>query len=122
MDVIFQGRGAFASYDMPRSPDLRRLLANALSNTLVVTQGVREVVATRRGSRVGEADGGVSFSVPMRRILRQVHDRMEDVGLAACLPVPGDSSIVPAADEPHGAGGGSRQQLLERCVGVHLGQ
>ena len=39
---------------MLRSPHLRRLLSDTLSNTWAATQGVKEVATTRRGSKAGE--------------------------------------------------------------------
>ena len=50
---------------MLRSPHLRRLLSDTLSNTWAATQGVKEVAATRRGSKAGEPLADLAFGMLM---------------------------------------------------------
>ena len=63
---------------MLRSPHLRRLLSDAMSNTWAATQGVKEVAATRRGSKAGELLADLAFGMLMRRILQRVQERMDE--------------------------------------------
>ena len=72
-----------------RSPHLRRLLSDTLSNTWAATQGVKEVAATRRGSKAGEPLADLAFGMLMRRILERVRERMDEKGIVARLPVCG---------------------------------
>ena len=74
---------------MLRSPHLRRLLSDTLSNTWAATQGVKEVAATRRGSKAGEPLADLAFGMLMRRILERVRERMDEKGIVARLPVCG---------------------------------
>ena len=74
---------------MSRSPHLRRLLSDTLSNTWASTQGVKEVAATRRGSKAGELLADLAFGMLMRRILERVRERMDEKGIVARLPVGG---------------------------------
>ena len=74
---------------MLRSPHLRRLLSDTLSNTWAATQGVKEVAATRRGSKAGEPLEDLALGMLMRRILERVRERMDEKGIVARLPVCG---------------------------------
>ena len=85
-----------ASETMLRSPHLRRLLSDALSNTWAATQGVKDVAATRRGSKAGEPLADLAFGMLMRRILQRVRERMDEKGLVARLPVCGATPFAPA--------------------------
>ena len=86
---------------MLRSPHLRRLLSDTLSNTWAATQGVKEVAATRRGSKAGEPLADLAFGMLMRRILERVRERMDEKGIVARLPVCGatpfatDEEVIP---------------------------
>ena len=62
-------RQALAGDDVTRSPHLR-LLTDALSNTLAATQGVREVIATRRWSKAGEPLADKASGMPMPNLTR----------------------------------------------------
>ena len=77
---------------MLQSPHLRRLLSDALFNSLAATQGMQEVAATRRGSKAGEPLADLAFDMLMRRILQSV--RMDEKGLVARLPVCGATPSV----------------------------
>ena len=87
-----------ASEVMLQSPHLRRLPPDALFNTWAATQGVQEVVATRRGSKAGEPLEDLAFGMLMRRILQCARDRMDDKGLVAQLLVCGATPFAPADD------------------------
>ena len=67
---------------MLRSPHLRRLFSDTLSNTWAVA-------ATRRGSKAGEPLADLAFGMLMRRILERVRERMDEKGIVARLPVCG---------------------------------
>ena len=71
---------------MLRSPHLRRLLFDTLSNTWAATQGVKEVAATRRGSKAGEPLADLAFGMLMRRIRERVRERMDEKGIVARPP------------------------------------
>ena len=86
------------------------------------TQEVREVIATRRGSKVGERLADLASGILVRRILQQVHDRMEDAGLVARPPSFWRHSLCACCGRTSRDGGGSRHQLRGRCVGAYLGQ
>ena len=47
---------------------------------------MKDVAATRRGSKAGEPLADLAFGMLMRRILQRVPERMDKKGLVARLP------------------------------------
>ena len=92
---------------MLKSPHLRRLLSDTLSNTWAAAQGVKEVAATRRGSKAGEPLADLAFGMLMRRILERVRERMDEKGIVARLPVCGATpfatvdEVIPEMEAVH---------------------
>ncbi len=76
---------------------LQALVADTFSATWFSTEGLDQVVATKRGTRPGDPLADQLFGFVIAKVQHRIHDLLAQEGLLVSLPLPADNTLTVAS-------------------------